>query len=114
MANPEVLEDEDVNEFTDDHAKSCTPLVKLPYINLVKHVSGDTMHICWLGVTKLMMKLWFKSSYVDEPWSLRENLTRVNDDILSAIRWPSKFTRPIYEITQLDNQISWKGSNLLS
>jgi len=70
--------------------KGVSPLLVLPYFEIIKGVDVDPMHIMWRGLVEKLMTLWFDPSFRQEQYSLREHMKSV-DDNLKRVRLPSTF-----------------------
>jgi len=67
-------------------------LSQVPGFNLVRGMSVDYMHLVLLGVSRLLLRLWFDSKHHKELWYIGPRLHHV-DERLCAIRVPDEFKR---------------------
>ncbi|KAK3924213.1 Halomucin [Frankliniella fusca] len=74
--------------------------------DIIKCTAIDIMHGVFLGVCKMLMKLWFSSTYSTMPWSIH-HLTGILDEKLKKIKSPSFVQRAP---RQLKDMKFWKAS----
>lgn len=70
--------------------KGPTPLMSLPFFDIVSGFVVDSMHCIDLGVMRQLSTLWFDSSYHREPWYLGVSET---DRKIEQFQPPSNITR---------------------
>ena len=63
-------------------------LATIPRFTIIKSVSFDYMHIGCLGITRLLLHLWFDSTHSKQPWYLRCHIKEI-DRLLCAITFSS-------------------------
>ena len=78
----------------------------VPKFDLVKGVAIDYMHCILLVVTRLLLRLWFQSSYHKEVWYIGSKVNIVDERLTSI--------RPTKEIQRTPRKVSttlkyWKG-----
>ena len=73
-------------------------------------MSIDYMHCVLLGVSRLMLRLWFQSQYHQELWYIGNKVTKV-DDRLCSIKPPDEIQRTPRSI-ELTVKF-WKGRHYL-
>lgn len=78
----------------------------VPKFDLVRGVAVDYMHCVLLGVTRLLLRLWFDSSHHREPWYIGKEVAEV-DARLCAIRPPDEISRTPRSIQRTVKY--WKG-----
>ncbi|XP_066915002.1 uncharacterized protein [Clytia hemisphaerica] len=91
--------------------KGPSPLMLLKSYDLVRGVAVDYMHCVLLGVTKLMMLLWFDSSHKNESFSVFDKLKDAENRLLS-IKPPNHISRAPRTIKS--NLGYWKASEFRS
>ncbi|KAK3926429.1 Halomucin [Frankliniella fusca] len=74
--------------------------------DIIKCTAIDIMHGVFWGVCKMLMKLWFSSTYSTMPWSIH-HLTGILDEKLKKIKSPSFVQRAP---RQLKDMKFWKAS----
>ena len=67
-------------------------LMSLRYYNIIDGTAVDYMHCVLLGVTKLLLSLWFNSEHSTKPFYIGRSVTKV-DQRLEGIKPPSCITR---------------------
>ncbi|MGH0120675.1 UNVERIFIED_CONTAM: hypothetical protein FKN15_035061 [Acipenser sinensis] len=88
--------------------KGLSPLLFLPYFNIITGFVPDYMHAVLLGVVRQFMTLWLDSSYHSQPWYIgtrRELL----DSRLLAFKPPKEVTRTPSSLGKIK---FWKASEL--
>ena len=86
--------------------KGPSQLSIVPKFDLVCGVAMDYMHCVLLGVTRLLLHLWFDSSHHREPWYMGKHVAEV-DLRLCAIRPPDEIPRTPQSIKETLRY--WKG-----
>ena len=81
-------------------------LSTVPNFDLVQGVAVDYMHCVLLGVTRLLLRLWFTSSHHKEPWYIGRHVVEV-DKRLCAIRPPDEILRTPRSVEKTVKY--WKG-----
>ena len=64
----------------------------IPSFDIIKGMSFDYMHCVHLGVTRLLLKLWFTSSFHRQLWYLGNAINEIND-LLCCIAPPDEMRR---------------------
>lgn len=78
----------------------------IPNFDLVCGMSFDYMHCVLLGVVRLLLKLWFTTSFHKDPWYLGKMVKQI-DDVYCKIRPPDEISRTPRSI---ENTLKyWKG-----
>lgn len=72
--------------------KGPTPLMSLPFFDIVSGFVVDSMHCIDLGVMRQLSTLWFDSSYHREPWYLGNRVSEI-DRKIEQFQPPSNITR---------------------
>ena len=91
--------------------KGPSTLSIVPKFDLVRGVAMDYMHCVLLGVTRLLLRLWFDSSHHREPWYIGKCVAKVDTELCAI--------RPTNEIPRTPRSIQatvkyWKGINMLT
>ncbi len=81
-------------------------LATVPAYDLVGGVSADYMHCVLLGVTRMLLRLWFNSEHHAELWYIGNAITVV-DSRLCKILPPSEIQRTPRSIEK--TMKFWKG-----
>ena len=86
--------------------KGPSTLSIVPKFDLVRGVAMDYMHCVLLGVTRLLLRLWFDSSHHREPWYIGKGVAKVDAELCAI--------RPTNEIPRTPRSIQatvkyWKG-----
>ncbi len=69
--------------------KGPTWLTTIPSFNVVDGMSADYMHCVLLGVTRMLLRLWFTSTHHAELWYMGDAI-KVIDSRLCSILPPSE------------------------
>lgn len=86
-------------------------LENIPQFDIIKGMSFDYMHCVLLGITRLLLRLWFTSSYHSQLWYLGSNVKNI-DQLLCTIRPPDEMKRTPRSI---ENSLKyWKGILLIT
>ena len=64
----------------------------IPQFDIIKGMSFDYMHCVLLVVCRLLLRLWFNSSFHDELWYMGRSV-KIVDEHLCSIRPPSEVQR---------------------
>lgn len=81
-------------------------LATVPSFNMIDGISADYMHGVLLGVTRMLLRLWFTSSHHSELWYIGHAIKLV-DSRLCSILPPSEIQRTPRSI---DKHVKfWKG-----
>ena len=67
-------------------------LCSIPNFHIIEGISIDYMHCVLLGISRLMLRLWFQSQYHHELWYIGNNVTTI-DDRLCSIKPPDEIQR---------------------
>ncbi len=86
--------------------KGPSGLSNVPKFDLVRGVAVDYMHCVLLGVTRLLLRLWFSSTQHKEPYYIGKHVSKV-DERLCSIRPPDEFPRTPRSIEKTLKY--WKG-----
>ena len=87
---------------------SCLEII--PEFNLISGMSFDYMHNVLLGVTRLLLRLWFTTSNHEQPWYLGRVVKDI-DQTLLKITPPDEISRTPRSI---ENTMKyWKGNSLV-
>ena len=89
--------------------KGCSPLSWLHDFDLVKQTPVDYMHCVLLGVSKMLINLWFNSRNKSKLYYIGHHVGLV-DERLSGISPPVEISRQPGVISKISD---WKG-NLVS
>lgn len=83
-------------------------LATIPEYDLAEGVSYDYMHCVLLGVTQLLLRMWFTSSFHGKAWYLGSAVKEI-DNHLCNIRPPDEIQRTPRSIERTLKY--WKGMN---
>lgn len=86
--------------------KGPSGLSNVPKFDLIRGVAVDYMHCVLLGVTRLLLRLWFSSTHHKELYYIGKHVSRV-DERLCSIRPPDEFPRTPRSIEKTLKY--WKG-----
>lgn len=86
--------------------KGPTPLMLIPYFNIVSGFIVDSMHCIDLGVMRQLAHLWFDGKHHDEPWYMGNKVKDI-DERLASFTPPSNITRTPRSLSQ---RSYWKAS----
>ena len=75
-----------------DGVKGPSYLETIPKFDLVCGMSFDYMHCVLLGIVRLLLKLWFTTSFHKDPWYLGKVVKQI-DDVYCNIRPPDEISR---------------------
>lgn len=81
-------------------------LATVPCFDIIGGMSADYMHCVLLGVTRMLLRLWFNSSHHSEIWYIG-TAVKVVDSRLSCILPPSEIQRTPRSIEKTMKY--WKG-----
>ena len=84
--------------------KGASPLLLIPYFNIIDGFVVDYMHCIMLGVARHMSVLWLEKS--NEPWYIGNKINNMNDMLLK-IKPPSNITRAPRSFHE---RAQWKAS----
>jgi len=84
-------------------------LATVPEFDLIDGMSFDYMHCVLLGVTRLLLRLWFTPSFHGESWYLNSVVKEI-DDRLCSIRPPDEIQRTPRSIEKTLK--FWKGMSV--
>ena len=83
----------------------------IPGFDIIKGIAVDYMHCVLLGVTKMLMTLWFNKAYVAEDWNASKRLDEVDKGLLN-ITPPNCISRTPRSI--IKDFAHWKASEFRS
>lgn len=78
----------------------------VPTFDMARGVSFDYMHCCLLNLCRLLLRLWFKSTYHKQPWYIGRQVKNV-DKRLCSIQPPDEIQRTPRSIESTVKY--WKG-----
>ena len=84
--------------------KGASPLLLIPYFNIIDGFVVDYMHCIMLGVARHMSILWLEKT--NEPWYIGNKINNMNDMLLK-IKPPSNITRAPRSFHE---RAQWKAS----
>ncbi|KAL1277061.1 hypothetical protein QQF64_023734 [Cirrhinus molitorella] len=94
--HPQQWEDDAIQASQDGSSvrgvKGVSPLLFLPFFNIISGFVPEYIHAVLLGVVRQFMTLWFDSSYHCKPWYIGTRKDILNSQLLS-IRPPKEITR---------------------
>lgn len=85
-------------------------LATVPSFDIIDGMSVDYMHCVLLGVTRMLLRLWFNSSSHLEMWYIG-NAVKVVDSRLCCIAPPSEIQRTPRSIEKTVKY--WKGTSIM-
>uniref|UniRef100_A0A7M5XCB6 Uncharacterized protein n=3 Tax=Clytia hemisphaerica TaxID=252671 RepID=A0A7M5XCB6_9CNID len=91
--------------------KGPSPLILLPEHDIIRGMGIDYMHAVLLGVTKLIMSLWFDGSHKSESYSVYQSLPSIENRLVS-LKPPNYISRAPRTIKS--NLGYWKASEFRS
>lgn len=83
----------------------------IPGFDIIKGIAVDYMHCVLLGVTKMLMTLWFDKSHTGECWSISKRVQEVDRRLLN-ITPPNCISRAPRSISK--DYAHWKASEFRS
>ena len=92
-------------------AKGYSWFMFIPGFDIIKGISVDYMHCVLLGVTKMLMTLWFDKVHVVEDWNVSKRLDEVESRLLN-ITPPNCISRTPRSIVK--DFSHWKASEFRS
>jgi len=88
--------------------KALSPLAVIPKFNVIDGVSIDYMHNCLLGVSRLLLDLWFNSNFSNQPFYTGHQLKKIDERLLKI--------KPTQEMSRnprrLEERQHWKANEL--
>lgn len=87
--------------------KGLSPMVSLEHFDLTFGFGIDYMHAILIGVMKLLLKLWFDSSYHEMPFYIGRHIISIQG-IIDQMQRPANLTR----FLKLSEIKTWKASQL--
>jgi hypothetical protein len=83
-------------------------LCKIPQFDIINGMAVDYMHCVLLGVSRLLLQLWFDTAHHKEAWYLRGQIAVV-DDRLCKIKPPNEMQRTPRSLQT--TMKFWKGTS---
>lgn len=83
----------------------------IPGFDIIECVAVDYMHNVLLGVTKMLMGLWFEKAHAAECWSISRRVEEIDRHLLNISRqnWISRAPKSIFK-----DYAHWKVSEFRS
>ena len=83
----------------------------IPGFDIIKGIAVDCMHCVLLGVTKMLMTLWFDTTDAYEDWNISRHVENVDSRLLN-ITSPNCISRAPRSIAK--DHPHWKASEFFS
>ncbi|CAH3185507.1 unnamed protein product, partial [Porites evermanni] len=80
----------------------------IPGFDIIKGIAVDCMHFVLLGVTKMLMTLWFDKTHASEDWNVSKHVENVDSRLLN-ITLPNCISRAPRSIAK--DHPHWKASD---